>query len=158
MRVIQGSYDGAGLRIGVVVSRSNELFTKQLLVGALDALRRHGVDKDAITVVYVPGIGELPLACRRLSERGSLDALVALGVEIRGATGKTDQLAAAAATGITTATLEAGIPIAFGLLTCDNMEHALERAGGRGSNHGFEAALAAIEMARVLQALEKIRE
>ena len=150
MRVIQGNYDGAGLRIGVVVSRSHDMLTRQLLVGALDGLRRHGVDKDAITVVYVPGIGELALACRRIAERGSHDALIALGVEIGGAGGRCD-LAAAAVSSIATASLEAGVPIAFGVLSHDSVQSALEHVGGRGSNRGFEAALAAIEMARVLQ-------
>lgn len=149
MRVIQGSYDGAGLQIGVVVSRSNELLTKQLLVGALDSLRRHGVDKNAITVVYVPGIAELPLACRRLAGRGSHDALIALGVELGGAGGRNE--AAAAASGIVTASLEAGVPISWGVVASETIEDALDRAGGRGSNRGFEAALTAIEMARVLQ-------
>jgi 6,7-dimethyl-8-ribityllumazine synthase len=153
MRVIQGSYDGTGLRIGVVVSRSNELLTKQLLVGALDGLRRNGVDKDAITVVYVPGISQLPLACRRLARRGSNDALIAVGVEIRGERGQHE--ATAAATGIATASLEAGVPIIFGVVAVDTFDNALERAGGRGSNRGFETALTAIEMARVLQALKE---
>jgi len=149
MRVIQGSYDGGGLRIGVVVSRSNELLTKQLLVGALDGLRRHGVGKDAITVVSVPGIAELPLACRRLAARGSHDALIVLGVELGGVAGQ--NTLAAATIGIAAASVETGVPIALGVLASDTPESALERAGGRGSNRGFEAALTAIEMARVLQ-------
>lgn len=153
MRIIQGDFVGAGLRIGIVVSRWNEFITRQLLAGALDGLRRHGVDKDAVTVVYVPGSFELPLACRKLAEPGNIDAVIALGTVIRGAASYNDHEAGAAASGIAQASIQTGVPCIFGVLTTETIEQAIERAGTGAGNRGFEAATTAIEMARLMKAL-----
>lgn len=153
MRVIQGDFVGSGLRIGIVVSRWNEFITKQLLFGALDGLRRHGVNKDDITVVYVPGSFEVPLACRKLAEQGKVDAVIALGAVIRGSTAHFDYVAGAAANGIAQAGVQTGVPCIFGVITTDTIEQAIERAGTKAGNKGFEAAATAIETARVLKAI-----
>lgn len=151
MRVIQGDFVGSGLRFGVVVSNWNEFITKQLLAGALDGLRRHGVSDDDITVVHVPGSFELPLVCRKLAERGNLDAVIALGAVIRGATSHYDHVAGGATSGIAQVGMQTGIPVIFGVITTESIEQAIERAGTKAGNKGFEAATTAIEMARLLQ-------
>ena len=153
MRVIQGDFVGSGLRIGIVVSRWKEFITKQLLLGALDGLRRHGVNKADITVVYVPGSFEVPLACRKLAEQGKVDAVIALGAVIRGSTAHFDYVAGAAANGIAQVGMQTGVPCVFGVITTDTIEQAIERAGTKAGNKGFEAAATAIEMARVVKAL-----
>lgn len=154
MRVLSGDYNGAGLRIGIVVSRWNEFITKQLLLGALDGLLRHGVRRDDITVVYVPGSFEVPIACKKLAERGAVDAVIALGAVIRGATTHYDHVAGAATSGVAQVGLQTGVPCIFGIITTENIEQAIERAGTKAGNKGFEAALTAIEMARVLRAID----
>lgn len=153
MRIIQGDFVGTGLRIGIVVSRSNEFITRQLLAGALDGLRRHGVDKDAVTVVYVPGPFELPLACRKLAELGASDAVIALGAVIRGATTHDEQAVSAASSALALVSIETDVPCILGLLSAETTEQAIERAGSTAGNRGFEAATSAIEMARLLKAL-----
>ncbi len=153
MRVIQGDFVGSGLRIGIVVSRWNEFITKQLLLGALDGLRRHGVNKADITVVYVPGSFEVPLACRKLAEQGRVDAVIALGAVIRGSTAHFDYVAGAAANGIAQVGMQTGVPCIFGVITTDTIEQAIERAGTKAGNKGFDAAATAIEMARVVKAI-----
>ncbi len=153
MRIVEGDFVGTGLRIGIVVSRWNEFITKQLLDGALDALRRHGVGQDDITVVYVPGSFEIPVVCRKLAEQGNVDAIVALGAVIRGATAHFDYVAGAAANGIAQVGTQTGIPCIFGVITTETIEQAIERAGTKAGNKGFEAAVTAIEMARVLKAI-----
>ncbi|MDP9313764.1 MAG: 6,7-dimethyl-8-ribityllumazine synthase [Chloroflexota bacterium] len=153
MRVIQGDFVGSGLRIGIVVSRWNEFITKQLLLGALDGLRRHGVNKADITVVYVPGSFEVPLACRKLAEQGRVDAVIALGAVIRGSTAHFDYVAGAAANGVAQVGMQTGVPCVFGVITTDTIEQAIERAGTKAGNKGFDAAATAIEMARVVKAI-----
>jgi 6,7-dimethyl-8-ribityllumazine synthase len=153
MRVIQGDFVGTGLRIGIVVSQWNEFITRALLEGALDGLHRHGVSDDDITVVHVPGSFELPLVCRRLAERGEVDAIIALGAVIRGATSHYDHVAGAATSGIAQAGLQTGVPVIFGVITTETIEQAIERAGTKAGNKGFEAAATAIDMARLLQRL-----
>ncbi len=154
MRVLSGDFNGAGLRIGIVVSRWNEFITRQLLLGALDGLRRHGVRPDDITVVYVPGSFEVPIACKKLAERGDVDAVIALGAVIRGATSHYDHVAGAASSGVAQVSLQTGVPCIFGIITTENIEQAIERAGTKAGNKGFEAATTAIEMARVLRAID----
>jgi 6,7-dimethyl-8-ribityllumazine synthase len=153
MRIIEGNFVGAGLRIAVVVSRWNELITKQLLEGALDALRRHGVAEDHITVAWAPGSFELPLACRRLAERGEFDAVIALGAVIRGATSHYDHVASAATAGIAETGMATGVPCIFGVVTAETIEQAIERAGTKAGNKGFDAARSAIEMATLMRAI-----
>ncbi len=150
---IQGTVDGRGRRIAIVAARFNELVTDRLLAGTRDTLVRHGVAPDAIREIRVPGAFELPLACRWLAESGDVDAIVALGCVIRGATDHYEHVCNQAASGILGATVDTGVPIGFGLLTCDTLEQALERAGGKAGNKGTDAAMAALEMIGLRTAL-----
>lgn len=150
MPTYEGRLDAAGMRIAVVVSRFNELVTKQLLAGALDCLRRHGGDEEAAVVAWVPGAFEIPLAAKRLAATGDYDAVVCLGAVIRGATTHFDYVAGQAAAGVARAALDTGVPVIFGILTTDTLEQALERAGSKAGNKGHEAAAAAIEMVSLL--------
>jgi 6,7-dimethyl-8-ribityllumazine synthase len=145
--VIQGDPVGQGRRIAIVASRFNELITGRLVDGALDTLVRQGVARDHVALVWVPGAFELPLACRWLAASGRYDALVALGAVIRGATSHYEHVCNQAARGVLDSGLSTSVPIAFGVLTCETLEDALERAGGSAGNKGAEAALAALEMA-----------
>ncbi len=154
-RTYEGGYDARGLRVAVVVSRFNDTVGRRLLDGALDCLRRHAVADDDVGVAWVPGAFELPLAAKRLALSGEYDAVVCLGAVIRGETPHFDHVASAAATGVARAALDTGVPITFGVLTCDTPEQAEQRAGGKLGNKGFEAALAAIEMAGLMASLPK---
>lgn len=153
MHLIEGRLDGAGLRIGIVCARFNDLITERLLAGARDGLVRHGVDDDAVTVAWVPGSFEIPLAARTMASSGRFDAVICLGAVIRGATGHYEQVANQCAAGIARAALDSGVPVIFGVLTTETIEQAIERAGTKAGNKGFEAAVGAIETARVLQQL-----
>jgi len=153
MQLIEGRLDGAGLRIGVVCARFNDLITERLLAGARDGLVRHGVDEDAVTVAWVPGSFEIPLVARTMAASGRFDAVICLGAVIRGATGHYEQVANQCAAGIARAALDSGVPVIFGVLTTETIEQAIERAGTKAGNKGFEAALGAIETVRVLQQL-----
>jgi len=154
MRIVEAALDGKGLRIGIVVTRFNDSVTRRLLDGALDCLRRHNVSDDDITVAWVPGGWELPVVVRRLAQRGQVDAIVALAAVVRGQTAHFDYVAGNASTVGQVAT-DTGIPVAFGVLTTETYEQAVDRAGGKRGNSGWDAALAAIETARVLEALDK---
>jgi 6,7-dimethyl-8-ribityllumazine synthase len=153
MHVIEGRLDGAGLRVGVVCARFNDLITERLLAGARDGLVRNGVDDDAVTVAWVPGSFEIPLVAQTMASSGRFDAVICLGAVIRGATGHYEQVANQCAAGIARAALDSGVPVIFGVLTTDTIEQAIERAGTKAGNKGFEAALGAIESVRVLQQL-----
>ncbi|HJQ98721.1 MAG TPA: 6,7-dimethyl-8-ribityllumazine synthase [Candidatus Polarisedimenticolaceae bacterium] len=153
-RILEGQLEAKGIRIALVVARWNDPVTSRLLSGATDALLRHGGDRDALTVVHVPGSFELPLAAARLAATGRFDAIVALGALVRGETPHFDVLAAAVARGLAQAGMTAGIPVIFGVLTCDTMEQAMDRAGGKAGNKGWDAALAAIEMAGLYKRLD----
>lgn len=155
MRVIKGHFNGHGLRVGIVISQWNEFITKQLLDGALDNLERHGVQHDDVTVLWVPGSFELPLACRKLAERGDMDAVIALGAVIRGATSHYDIVAGNAASGVAQAAMQTGVPCIFGVLTTDTIEQAIERAGTKAGNKGFESAQTAIEYVNALKAIAR---
>jgi 6,7-dimethyl-8-ribityllumazine synthase len=144
---------GNGLKIGIVVARFNEAITNALLRGAQDALRRHGVAAEDVDIAWVPGAFEIPLAAKEMALSGQYQAIVCLGAVIRGATAHFDYVAGQVAGGLTTASLETRIPMAFGVLTTESIEQALERAGSKGSNKGFEAAVAAIEMANLMAEL-----
>ena len=139
-------YDTAGARIGIVAARFNDGVVSRLLEGALDTLSHYGPDRDEVLVVRVPGAFELPLAARWLARRGDIDAVIALGAVIRGDTPHFDHVCAEAAHGIRTASVETGVPVIFGVLTCDDAAQADARAGGEHGNKGSEAALAALEM------------
>lgn len=153
MRTLEGRLDAAGGRFALVVSRWNGFITERLLEGALDALRRHGADEEALTVVRVPGAFEIPLAVHRLAASGDYDAVLALGCVIRGATPHFDYVAGEVSRGVSRAGYETGVPVSFGVLTTDTIEQAVERAGTKGGNKGVEAAMAAIEMIGVLRAI-----
>lgn len=153
-REYSGSYDARNLRVAIVVSRFNETIGKALLEGATDCLARHGAPAE-MTVVWVPGAFEIPAAAQRLAGSGEFDAIVCLGAVIRGETAHFDFVAGHASGGIGAVALETGIPIANGVLTTEDSEQARDRAGGKKGNKGFEAALAAIEMANLFAALPK---
>jgi len=157
-RTFEGNLIGTGLTVGIVAARFNDSIVRELLRGAEDALIRHGVSADDIDIVWVPGAFELPLVAQTMAERDDssnrrYDAIVCLGVVIRGATAHFDYVAGQAASGIASATLATGVPISFGVLTTENIEQAVERAGTKAGNKGADAALAAIETANVLRAL-----
>ncbi|MEW6338098.1 MAG: 6,7-dimethyl-8-ribityllumazine synthase [Acidobacteriota bacterium] len=153
-RTYEGTLDAAGLRFGLVVSRFNDLLTARLADGAIDCLTRHGARPDDLLTVKVPGAWELPLAAKKLASSRKVDAVVALGVLIRGATPHFDYIAAEAAKGLAQVSLESGVPVSFGVLTTDTLEQALERAGSKAGNKGWQAAQAAIEMVQLYRTLE----
>ncbi len=152
-KISEGKLEARGLEFAIVVSRFNSFITERLLAGAQDALRRSGAKRDSIHVVRVPGAFEIPAAARTLSESGRYDAIVCLGCLLRGDTLHYDVIANEVARGIGQSAQESGVPHAFGVLTCDTLEQAIDRAGLKAGNKGFEAALAAVEMARVKQEL-----
>ncbi len=153
---LEGHYvDNGKRRFGIVVARFNEFITSKLLAGALDALSRHGVPDDAITVAWVPGSFEIPLVAKKMAQSGKFDAVIALGCVIRGATPHFEYVAAEAAKGVGIAMLETGVPVMFGILTTDTIEQAVERAGTKAGNKGADAAMGALEMVSLLDALEE---
>jgi 6,7-dimethyl-8-ribityllumazine synthase len=153
-RTYEGGLPGAGRRVAVAVSRFNRLVTEPLLAGALEALRRHGVAAGDVDVAWVPGAFELPVVVQRLARSGRYAAVVALGAVVRGATPHFDYVAGEAAAGLGAVARQTGVPVAFGVLTTDTMEQALDRAGGKAGNKGAEAALVALEMASLLDAID----
>jgi 6,7-dimethyl-8-ribityllumazine synthase len=150
-----GRLRGDGLRVALACSRFNRLVTDRLLDGAYDGLVRHGVDPSSITVAWAPGAFELPLVARRLAASGEVDAVVCLGAVIRGATDHYQHVAGQCAAGLQRAQLDTGVPVLFGVLTTDTVDQAIERAGTKAGNKGFDSALAAIEMADLLRQLPK---
>ncbi|MBI3121232.1 MAG: 6,7-dimethyl-8-ribityllumazine synthase [candidate division NC10 bacterium] len=154
MRTWEGTLVAKGLVFGIVVSRTNEFITARLLEGALDALRRHGAEEDQIDVVRVPGSFEIPLAAKRLATSGRYEAIICLGTVIRGATPHFEYIAGEVSKGVPAAAMETGVPVSFGVLTTDSIEQAVERAGSKGGNKGFDAACSAIEMANLFRELK----
>lgn len=152
-KVFEGHLSAGGLRFGIVVSRFNEFITGKLLAGAQDAIRRHGGDEAQVDVAWVPGAFEIPLVAQKMATGGRYDAVICLGAVIRGATAHFDYVAGEATKGVAQAMLQTGTPIAFGILTTDTIEQAIERAGTKAGNKGFEAAVTAIEMANLMRAL-----
>src|SRR5437764_7641037 len=148
-----GELSAAGFRFGVVVSRFNSFITERLLAAAVDALERAGADSKDVDVVRVPGAFELPLAAKKLAATGKYDALIAIGCVLRGETTHYDYVCSETARGLQLAQMDSGLPIIFGVLTCDTLEQAIDRAGLKGGNKGFEAGLGAIEMARLSRKL-----
>lgn len=153
-RTFEGSLSGQGLSLAIVVSRFNRLVTERLLAGAQDAIARHGVDSEKVDVAWVPGSIELPLVARRLADRRRYDAIVCLGAVIRGETPHFEHVANQAAAGTSRVALDTGVPVIFGVITANTLEQALERAGGKAGNKGYDAVVAAIEMANLLEGLE----
>ena len=152
---IEGDLSAAGRSFGVVAARFNDFIVRQLLDGALDAIARHGGDLGAVDVVWVPGSYEIPLAAKQLALSGRYDAIICLGAVIRGATAHFDYVAGGAARGVSSVALETGVPVIFGVITTETIEQAVERAGTKLGNKGFEAATTAIEMADLMP---RIRE
>lgn len=144
--LIEGMLDGSGKRFGLVVSRFNELITRKLVEGAMDCLIRHNVNKDAITLVWVPGAFEIPVAAQKMARSKQYDAVICLGAVIRGGTPHFDYVAAEVSKGVAKVSLDESLPVIFGVLTTDTIEQAVERAGTKGGNKGWNAALSAIEM------------
>jgi 6,7-dimethyl-8-ribityllumazine synthase len=152
---IEGNLIAEGKSFGIVASRFNDFVVKSLLDGALDAIRRHGGEAGAVDVAWVPGSYEIPVAAREMALSGRYDAVICLGAVIRGATAHFDYVAGGAANGISSIALETGVPVIFGVITTETIEQAIERAGTKAGNKGFEAAVSAIEMANLMPKLRK---
>jgi 6,7-dimethyl-8-ribityllumazine synthase len=153
-KLLEGQLSAEGFRFAVIASRFNDFIVSRLADGALDALVRHGAQEDQILLVKVPGAWEIPLAAKRLVETGRYDAVICLGAVIRGATPHFDYVAAEVSKGIANVALDSRVPITFGVLTTDTLEQAIERAGSKSGNKGWDAAMAAIEMVNLLKALK----
>lgn len=153
MSTFEGNLIGTGLKVGIVVSRFNELLSTRLVGGANDALLRHGVAAEDIDTAWVPGGFEIPLVAKKMADSGRYDAVIALGVIIRGGTPHFEFVAAESSKGIAKASLDSGVPIMFGIITADTIEQAVERAGTKAGNKGWDAALAAIEMANLVKSM-----
>jgi len=151
MPLFEGDLIGSGLKVGIVVSRFNELLSGRLLSGAKDALTRHGVAEGDVDVAWVPGAFEIPLLAKRMADAGKYDAVLALGVVIRGGTPHFDYVAAEVSKGVAKASLDSGVPVLFGVITADTIEQAVERAGTKVGNKGWDAAVSAIEMANLMK-------
>ncbi|MGO9016591.1 MAG: 6,7-dimethyl-8-ribityllumazine synthase [Dissulfurispiraceae bacterium] len=151
MKIIEGELQAKGFKFGIIVSRFNDFITSRLLEGATDALLRHGAKDDDIEVVRVPGAFEIPLIAKKMALKGTYQAVICLGTVIRGATPHFDYVASEVSKGIAAASLETGVPIAFGIITADTIEQAVERAGTKAGNKGWDAAVTAIEMAQVVK-------
>lgn len=154
MKEYKGRLHAPKARIGIVVARFNELITKSLLSGALEGLERFGIPQNNITLVWVPGAFEVPLAAKQLAKTGQVDAIICLGAVIRGATPHFEYVAGQAAAGVAQVSLETNLPVIFGVLTTDTIEQAVERAGTKAGNKGFEAVQTAIEMVDLLQQMK----
>lgn len=153
--IYEGNLIGTNLKIGIVVSRFNSFITTKLLDGALDALKRHGVDEADVDICWTPGSFEIPTTAKRLAEKGRYDAVICIGAVIRGATPHFDFVANESAKGIAQVSLNTGIPVIYGVITTDTIEQAIERAGTKAGNKGAEAAVTAIEMANLYQQIDK---
>jgi len=153
VQIVEGMLEASGLRFAVVVSRFNEAITSRLLEGAVDCLLRHGADEEDLTVVRVPGAWEIPMAASRIARMGDVDAVVCLGALVRGSTVHFDLIAAEVAKGIAQVAMGSDVPVTFGVVTADTLEQAVERAGAKQGNKGWDAALAAVEMARLYRGL-----
>jgi 6,7-dimethyl-8-ribityllumazine synthase len=153
MNTFEGSFAPPAGRFALVAARFNHVIVDQLVAGALDGLKRHGVAEDAVDLVRVPGSLEIPLIAKRLAESGGYAAIICLGAIIRGETGHYDHVAAGAANGVAQVGLTTGVPVIFGILTCETLEQATNRAGAKSGNKGFDAALTAIEMVNLLRQL-----
>ena len=155
VKVFEGKLESKGLKIAIITSRFNDFMSGKLLEGALDALKRTGADENDLSVYKVPGAYEVPMMAAKLAERKEFDGIVCLGVLIRGATPHFDYIAAESAKGIAQTAMEHGVPVAFGVLTTDSLEQAIERSGSKSGNKGFEATMALIEMANLYKELGK---
>ena len=153
MKILEGELQANGLKFAIIVSRFNDFITSKLLDGAKDALLRHGAKEEDIDIARVPGSFEIPLIAKKLASKGIYNAVICLGTVIRGATPHFEYVAAEVSKGVAAASMETGVPIAFGVITSDTIEQAVERAGTKSGNKGFDAAITAIEMAQLLKKL-----
>lgn len=153
MKLLEGKLVGQGIKVAIVASRFNEFIVSKLIDGAKDALVRHGVDTDDITLVWVPGAYEIPLLAKKLAQKDEYDAVICLGAVIKGSTSHYDYVCAEVSKGIATVSLETNKPVMFGVLTTDNIEQAIERAGTKAGNKGFDVAVSAIEMINLMKSL-----
>ncbi len=151
MGVFEGEVTGKGLKFCIVASRFNDFLTARLVEGALDALRRHGASENNIDIIRVPGAFEIPMVVKRVAKKGKYNAVIALGTIIRGATPHFDYVAAEASKGVALASMETEVPVAFGVITSDTIEQAIERAGSKAGNKGWDAAMTAMEMANLMK-------
>ena len=151
MKVYEGNLVSKEIRIGIVVARFNEFITSKLLGGAVDCLKRHNVDEDSIDVAWVPGAFEIPLIASKMAKSGKYDAVICLGAVIRGSTSHYDYVCSEVSKGVASVSLNSDIPVMFGVLTTDTIEQAIERAGTKAGNKGYDAAVTAIEMANLLK-------
>lgn len=156
MKKYEGKLIGDGLKVGLVVSRFNEFITNKLLDGALDALRRHGVDDESIDIAWTPGAFEIPLITKKMATSKKYDAIIALGAVIRGDTPHFDYVANEVSKGVAKISVDYNVPVIFGVLTTDTVEQAIMRAGTKSGNKGFEAAVTAIEMANLIKEIESL--
>jgi len=153
MKTIEGDFSAVTAKFGIVVARFNGFVVEELVGGAVDALRRHGVNESNITIIRVPGAYEMPLAAKKAVETGAYDAIIALGAVIRGGTPHFDYVAGECASGLAKISLDSGVPVAFGVLTTDTIEQAIERSGTKAGNKGADAAMSALEMVSLLRNL-----
>ena len=153
MKTFEGNLIGTGSKFGIIVGRFNEFIGGKLLEGALDALKRHGVDEEDVSVAWVPGSFEIPLIAQKMASSGKYDAVICLGAVIKGSTDHYDYVCAEVSKGIAQVSLNSGIPVMFGVLTTDNIEQAIERAGTKAGNKGYDVAVSAIEMVNLIKLL-----
>ena len=151
MKILEGNVVGTGARIGMVAARFNEFIVSKLVSGAEDALVRHGVDSDSITLAWVPGAYEIPVIAKKMAESGRYDAIICLGAVIKGSTSHYDLVCNEVSKGIVAVSLETGVPVLFGVITTDNIEQAIERAGTKAGNKGYDVACSAIEMINLIK-------
>ncbi|MCI6497391.1 6,7-dimethyl-8-ribityllumazine synthase [Lachnospiraceae bacterium HCP1S3_C3] len=151
MKKIEGNVIGSNIKVGIIAARFNEFIVSRLVGGAQDALVRHGVNDDDISVAYVPGAFEIPLAAKKMAQSGKYDAVICLGAVIKGATSHYDYVCAEVSKGVASVSLETGVPVLFGVLTTDNIEQAIERAGTKAGNKGYDVACSAIEMVNLFK-------
>lgn len=155
MRTFEGHVTGGDIRIGIVAARFNEFIVGKLVAGALDGLKRHEVDEDRIDIAWVPGAFEIPLICQKMVKSGKYDAIIALGAVIRGSTTHYDYVCSEVSKGVANVALNADIPVMFGVLTTENIEQAIERAGSKAGNKGYDCALGALEMVNLIREIEE---
>ena len=154
MRILEGKMVAEGVKIGIVVARFNEFITSKLLGGAVDGLVRHGMNEDDVDVAWVPGAFEIPLIAKKMAKSGKYDAVIALGAVIRGSTSHYDYVCNEVSKGVAAASMESGVPVMFGIVTTENIEQAIERAGTKAGNKGYDCALGAIEMVNLIRTME----
>ena len=151
MKTFEGKMVAKGIRVGIVVARFNEFITSKLLGGAMDALVRHDINEDDVDVAWVPGAFEIPLIAKKMAKSGKYDAVIALGAVIRGSTSHYDYVCNEVSKGVAAASLDSGVPVMFGVVTTENIEQAIERAGTKAGNKGYDCALGAIEMVNLIR-------